>query len=327
MITPVDHKSIATGNLREQNKRSNLIQVYDPFGDQCQELELAFTDVINARSIRNAKGVALDYIGEIVGQPRGLIDAGALPYFGFLPFATAEPFGSLTNPSLGGRLRSRFESSTTTRILTDNEYRTFIRAKVMANSTACTLDELADIINFVFDTSFTYIKENPDGTPASYRVVISKTLSNAEKLLLQTGYIPSPAGVLPEYVGNDIIDPDNPMIYSAQYTLAKELALVYNDQDPIEFFYDSSLSDNTGHQPVPAKQPTFEAHGFPVYADTSGYNARPFNQSASNRFNMDTMLDGYKVQLNINLDPGHSDNWDNSEPWDNTEEWPTQEQP
>jgi len=303
MLEPIDYFQIGVARLRQQYKESNLKDTYEVFSKESQELEQAYVDVINSRAIDIAVGIQLDIIGEIVGQPRELIDAANIPYFGFFDFPGAKEFGSLTEPGEGGRLKSRLESSTAVRVLTDEEYRVFIRAKIKSNNTTVTPDEIAEIINFIFGTTFTYILENPDGDIAKYRAFINKQLTAGDQLLLSSGIVPKPCGVTVEYVGNSLIDPNNPLIYSSQYTVATELATLYSNGDLIGVFKDSTLNQNDGQQPDLAKQPTFISNAYPIFEDVEEAIPLPFSTDNADRANMNVTLDGYGPSVST-IGPG-----------------------
>lgn len=71
------HADDAEGRLPEQYKGlPKMVALTRIFGDQAQELEDAFYDILTKGSLSLAFGVLLDQIGDIVDQPRnGLDDA------------------------------------------------------------------------------------------------------------------------------------------------------------------------------------------------------------------------------------------------------------
>ena len=286
LIEALDVEAIGIDRLRQQYKESNIIPVFQGYATEAQYIENAFVDIINSRAIDNAIGVQLDFIGEIVGQPRELIDAANVPYFGFEGFPGSKEFGSVADPSKGGVLKSRLESSTTVRILTDVEYRTFIRAKIKSNHTDCSPDDIAEIINFIFDTSYCYIEENPNSDAASYIVYISKQLSESDLLLLSSGIIPKPNGVTVSYSGNSIIDPNNPLMYSSSYVLAAVMNETYSNGELIPTFIDSTLNSNDGIQADTIKQPTFIKNAFEILEAEEEAVALGFSTDNANSTNV-----------------------------------------
>src|SRR5690625_1421803 len=95
------------------------------------ELQSVFQALMQDRSIDTAVGKQLDIIGDIVGQPRVLLAAEVMDYFGFNEVPTAQSYGDLNDPSAGGIWRDLNVSAAGDVELTDNQYRIFIRAKIM----------------------------------------------------------------------------------------------------------------------------------------------------------------------------------------------------
>lgn len=169
------------------------------------ELQEVFRQLMQERSLDTATGAQLDIIGDIVGQPRELIDTALLTYFAYLGYPDAESFGDLDNSGVGGFYRGVDAPLAGNTLLNDDQYRLFIKAKIIKNSTNATPNQLLEFINFVFDSPQNQLTEEGD---ASYTLLVGKELSSFEKVLLtyvsySSGYpsrfVPKPIGVRVNY--------------------------------------------------------------------------------------------------------------------------------
>ena len=169
------------------------------------ELQEVFRQLMQERSLDTATGAQLDIIGDIVGQPRELIDTALLTYFAYLGYPDAESFGDLNDNSAGGFYRGIDDPLAGNTLLNDDQYRLFIKAKIIKNSTNATPNQLLEFVKFVFDSPQNQIVEEGD---AAYTLLIGKELSSFETVLLNyvsysSGYpsrfVPKPIGVRVNY--------------------------------------------------------------------------------------------------------------------------------
>lgn len=165
------------------------------------ELQEVFRQLMQERSIDTAIGAQLDIIGEIVGQPRELIDTALLTYFAYLGYPEAESYGDLTNPSVGGFYKGLNDPLAGNTLLNDDQYRLFIKAKIIKNSTNVTPNQFIQFIQFVFGIDVNLIMAEGN---AEFTVMMGRELSSFEKVLLNyvsysSGYpsrfVPKPIGV------------------------------------------------------------------------------------------------------------------------------------
>jgi len=165
------------------------------------EIQEAVRQVMQLRSIDTATGKQLDIIGEIVGQQRELIDADLIPYFAFLEYPEARTYGDLTDSSIGGYYSSVTEPITGNVLLNDEQYRQFIKAKIIKNITNVTPNQLLTFISFVFGVNVNNIIAEGSG---EFTVLIGRNLNSFERALVtyyteKDGYpsyfLPKPAGV------------------------------------------------------------------------------------------------------------------------------------
>lgn len=160
MSTPINHETLAISRLATQFREStNFINYIKALLTEADTLEQVIRDVIDKRWIDTAEGVQLDILGTIVQQSR-IVDL-----------------------------------ETGTIQLTDEEYRLFIKNKIIVNQTHSTPEEIIAQVAFILDSPpilFT------DGDVAYY-VGIGKILSPEEKALLNSGIVPKTAGVNANY--------------------------------------------------------------------------------------------------------------------------------
>lgn len=194
----IEHKDLAISRLATQYRESpNLIAYIRALFVEADNLEEVFQSLLTERWIDTAVGVNLDILGAIVGQPRVLVDATILSYFGFSPDPGASSYGTVTDPSIGGRFRAIDESTTGNRRLTDDEYRFFIRARIVKNSITPTIQSLVDFFKLLFDAPEILISEGN----TFYQVAIGKLLTANEKAFItSTDIIPKVAGVGVGYI-------------------------------------------------------------------------------------------------------------------------------
>lgn len=165
------------------------------------ELQEVFRQLMQERSIDTAVGAQLDIIGDIVGQPRELIDSSLLSFFAFQGYPEAESYGDLNNNSSGGAYYDLRNPLTGNTLLTDEQYRLFIKAKIIKNNTNATPNQFIDFMKFVFGIELSLVVAEGD---AEFTIMLGKELSSFERVLLtyvsySSGYpsrfIPKPIGV------------------------------------------------------------------------------------------------------------------------------------
>jgi len=165
------------------------------------ELQEIFRQLMQERSIDTATGAQLDIIGEIVGQPREIIDSALLVFFAFQGYPDAQSYGDLNNSSLGGPYWNINNPLAGNTLLTDEQYRLFIKAKILKNSTNATPDQFIHFMQFVFGIDLNLVVAEGN---AEFTVMMGRELTSFEKVLLtytsySAGYpsrfIPKPIGV------------------------------------------------------------------------------------------------------------------------------------
>lgn len=131
------------------------------------------------RSIDTAVGAQLDIIGDIVGQTRTLSQADLMPFFGFSEDNSAETYGSLYSDE-GGVWYSIGQPVGGNVVLSDENYRLFIKSKILKNRTASTPEEFLAFCDYIFGPDAVEVIEGD----AEVSVYFQKQLTNFETYLL-----------------------------------------------------------------------------------------------------------------------------------------------
>lgn len=192
-----DMRSRITEQFKSKTVIDKLLQLE---AKNREELQQVFKDLLQLRSIDEARGVQLDIIGRIVGQPRELIGVTLYDYFAYAGYVNGETYGDLSDPSQGGVYYSEGDSLGGNILFDDETYRLYIKSKIIKNQTASTPEELISFVSFLFgqDTPI-YLVEGD----AHINIFIGRELSALEINLLnftsyEAGY---PTRLIPKTVG------------------------------------------------------------------------------------------------------------------------------
>lgn len=153
------------------------------------ELESAFQQLL-AIELPTAEGAALDLLGRIVGAPALILDAEALPLFGFDGQDNAQPFGETSNPAAGGHWRESDDTGASPVVLTEAMYRLAITAQILRNHSDCTPNEIIDIVGVLTSAPLAYV----DGAMWIGIGMGAGGMSLLERRLIEV-FLPRPAGV------------------------------------------------------------------------------------------------------------------------------------
>ena len=157
------------------------------------ELHASSVTGISGRTVDNATGHALEIVGELVGQSRGTKLEVDGVYFGFENALGAGTFGTDADSNVGAVFRSDAANQFITTPWTDEEYRKFIKARIIKNTKAITVNTLIEVILLVADGISDVIITNV--SPLIYSINIPEAVSDNDKLLLLTSeLIPVPVG-------------------------------------------------------------------------------------------------------------------------------------
>lgn len=137
-------------------------------------------DLIQKRDIDSATGAQLDIIGEIVGQPRILINTDLYHFFGYEGALAANSFGTYYNNQLGGYWYSYGGKIGGDVTLNDEQYRLIIKAKIIKNNARGTNEDYIKFGNFVFNTQITF----EDDHSGKSTILVGRRMSMFEKAIM-----------------------------------------------------------------------------------------------------------------------------------------------
>lgn len=165
-----------------------------------QETLAVSRDLLQKRDIDSATGAQLDIIGDIVGQPRVLLNADLYPFFGFQGDLAANSFGTYYNKQIGGYWYSYGGKIGGDVSLNDEQYRLIIKARIIKNNSKGTNEDYIRFGNFVFNTTISF--ENDGGGKST--VLVGRRMTLFEKAIMayvfegtdyNFTYHPKPLGV------------------------------------------------------------------------------------------------------------------------------------
>jgi hypothetical protein len=147
----MDHASKALSRVywqyRNAPKMRDWLQILPKIGQEAIEAPLG--QIVNLLDIDNAGGEQLNIIGRIAGIDRPRIRADALQVFAYNGTIGAQPYGTAPYREPGTELP--------TILLPDYLYRVLIKAKIMRNNGAATLDDVKRAVDFIFGVDSTVI--------------------------------------------------------------------------------------------------------------------------------------------------------------------------
>lgn len=147
----MDHASKALSRVywqyRNAPKMRDWLQILPKIGQEAIEGPLG--QIVNLLDIDNAAGEQLNIIGRIAGIDRPRIRSDALQVFAYNGTIGAQPYGTAPYREPGTELP--------TILLPDYLYRVLIKAKIMRNNGAATLDDVKRAVDFIFGVDSTVI--------------------------------------------------------------------------------------------------------------------------------------------------------------------------
>lgn len=184
---PISHEGLIFPKIAVQYSSSvNLINYTKALLSEAQPLESVFCQIYDVRNIDDATGETLTILGLLIGQSRTLVTDDDTPYFAWddYPFVEEWDVGSWAEGTILGA---------NTVVLTDDQMRIFIRARILKNKSKATIDEIIEIVKVLLqDDPEVTINE----TVMGFDIGINRPLTGDELGFLKySGLVPKPAGV------------------------------------------------------------------------------------------------------------------------------------
>lgn len=154
MTTPIsldylaEYYQLEPSLFRESDNLHSLLQaIFQAYSTQQEDFLWLSQNILN---IDVAEKWHLDFIGNLVGQSRVLIDFESERNFGFEDAYRSDTFGSKIDSGIGGYWKSRANfNNASAKILDDELYRRVIKARTVYNSSDCTPNSLLLALNYL----------------------------------------------------------------------------------------------------------------------------------------------------------------------------------
>lgn len=118
----------------------------------------------NVFNIDNQIGQGLDLIGEIVGQPRILVDFNKNKYFGFEGSFNSGTFGTISDSDIGSPWFSILNpSENSIRRMNDDEYKRVIKARIIKNNSNNSVNDFLEVLNILTGNASNFIESHEHG--------------------------------------------------------------------------------------------------------------------------------------------------------------------
>ena len=133
------------------NQKPNFMQVVDVLTAAAASITAGIQSIVPAFNLNTpAVGAQLDVIGQWVGQSRIISDVLIVGFFGFADDVAAATFGEETDPSIGGPFYEEGAPFEGTTVLSDPDYRTILRARIVRNQSYGSLADIESALQFIF---------------------------------------------------------------------------------------------------------------------------------------------------------------------------------
>lgn len=182
----------------EHNQRPNFMAVVQTLCAGLGDCTAVINSLPSAFTLGTAIGAQLNVVGQWIGQTRVISLPLVFGFFGFAELggsadAGQEPFGELTNPTIGGIWFNLSDLTSSTTTLTDAQYTAVLQALVIRNQSQGTAADLAMALNDITGVFGSHII-NDTGTLVVNLYVQSASLVQ-QSLIEYLDILPRPAGV------------------------------------------------------------------------------------------------------------------------------------
>lgn len=196
MTTPIsldylaEYYQLEPSLFRESDNLHRLFQaIFEVYSTQQEDFLWLSQNILN---IDVAEKWHLDFIGNLVGQSRVLIDFESERSFGFEDAYRSDTFGSKIDSGIGGYWKSRSNfNKASAKILDDDVYRRVIKARTVYNSSDCTPNSLLLALNYLTGDNNNTVQTEKHGS------IVIRTSDNTGLVSYFIDKIGSIEGVLP----------------------------------------------------------------------------------------------------------------------------------
>lgn len=182
----------------EHNQKPNFMSLVSVLATGVADVTAATQSLVPAFTLGTAIGAQLDILGLWVGQSRKIANVLIIGFFGFsevstgLPDGLQEPFGELTNPSIGGVWFNLGQSDSGSTILNDIAYLTILKAKIVKNQWNGTVSGIESALMYITGVACSIA----DTGTLSFSINVPLPITPLEEALLESlDLVPRPAGI------------------------------------------------------------------------------------------------------------------------------------
>lgn len=209
-LQELDYLQVISERITHQFQGAlNIDRLNKVWSSGYQEVQKSLLDISQINDVDTARGKNLEVIGDIIGQPRGLLEVSTSGHFGFLQDVGAKSFGSVYNDR-GGTYYSLYDPESGNVSLNDVDYRLFVKSKIILNNTGGTPENIIQAAKYVFQTDIVELFEGiPDSDePAVLTLNIGRDWNDPDltffpdldETVIADRLLPIPVGVRVEYI-------------------------------------------------------------------------------------------------------------------------------
>jgi hypothetical protein len=181
--TSLKYASLITS---QHNQKPNFMALVNAITAGIGDVTRSIQSMQTAFDLDTAVGKQQDIVGQWVGQNRVVADVILPTFFGFGDDASALTFGELGDTSIGGVFYELGETFQVTTTLSDTDYRTILRARIVRNQSNGSLAALENALFYIF------------GVPANLtlQITVGAPITPVQRALLTSlDILPRPSGV------------------------------------------------------------------------------------------------------------------------------------
>ena len=217
-----DYQALVEERITYQFKGAlNIERLTRVWTEGFQEIQDTLLAMPQINDVETARGKNLEVIGDIVGQPRGLLQISSTGHFGFESDPGAKSFGSVKNDR-GGVYYSLRDPESGSIELKDTDFRLFVKSKIVQNNTGSTPEDIIKAAEFIFQTEEVELFE---GTDSDELAVLTLNIGRAwndedatffpglDETAIADSLLPKPAGVRIDYIDTNVKETLDPVDY------------------------------------------------------------------------------------------------------------------
>lgn len=203
----LDFLGVARGRVTDVFKGKEVFDKYlDVMLHNNIEILGLLKSIKQTLNVDNARGANLDLIGKIVGQPRIISDITTIIFFAFEGYTFGTGYGGIGDLGDTGNYKDLYSSEEPEKVLlSDKEYRLFIKVRMAKNNMAATPKGLLDLARIITGMEDSIRFE--DGG-AQVKILVNNNIPLLEKAILKFAvreanfsdfFLPITVGVLADF--------------------------------------------------------------------------------------------------------------------------------